>query len=239
MFDFKTTLVQVPESSIMQVQHQMVNTSFAIQKEAPVTSNSELVPLIKIATLEHVHPIIRKLFTKSIPNVPLAGRLAYFIAASEKITQDQKVLSIVKGYEISFVSLPFQEKIPNFTKMSKGQLSLVEQEVLEMLQKGAIQKVVPTQGQFLSNLFLVEKKDGGNRPVINLKNLNKFIPYEHFKMEGLHCLKFLLEQDNLLYKKDLKEAYFSVPLNKLDFNGQTTYTNFFAYVLDSGQLQEF
>ena len=62
----------------------------------------------------------------------------------------------------------------------------------------AIQKVVPTQGQFLSNLFLVEKKDGGKHPVINLKNLNKFIPYEHFKMEGLHCLKLLLEQDDWL-----------------------------------------
>ena len=83
-----------------------------------------------------------------------------------------------------------------------------------MLEKGAIQKVVPTRGQFLSNLFLVEKKDGGNRPVINLKNLNKFTPYKHFKMEGLHCLKFLLEQDNLLRKMDLKYAYFSVPLNK-------------------------
>ena len=59
----------------------MVNTSFTIQKEVPVTSNSELVPLIKITTLEHVHPIIRKLFIKSIPNVPVAGRLAYFIVA--------------------------------------------------------------------------------------------------------------------------------------------------------------
>ena len=71
MFDFKTTRVQVPESSIMQVQHQMVNTAFTIQKEVPVTSNSEQVPLMKITTLEHVYPIIRKLFTKGIPNVPL------------------------------------------------------------------------------------------------------------------------------------------------------------------------
>ena len=47
--------------------------------KVPVTSNLELVPLIKIATLEHVHPVIRKLFTKSIRNVPLARRLAYFI----------------------------------------------------------------------------------------------------------------------------------------------------------------
>ena len=181
IFDFKTTWVQVPESSTMQVQHQMVNTSFIIQKEVPLTSNSELVPLIKIATLEHVHPIIRKLFTKTIPNVPLAGGLAYFIAAWEKITRVQEILSIVKGYEIPFVSLLFQEKIPNLAKMSKKQFSLVEQEVLEMLEKGAIQKVTraifepPKQGQFLSHLILVEEKDGGNRPVINLKNLSKFI----------------------------------------------------------------
>ena len=52
MFDFKTTRVQVLESSIMQVWHQMVNTSFTIQKEVPVTSNSELAPQIKIATLD-------------------------------------------------------------------------------------------------------------------------------------------------------------------------------------------
>ena len=147
MFDFKTTRVQVPENSTMQVQHQMVNASFMIQKEVPVTSYLELVPLIKIATLEHVHPVIKK-FTKSIPNVPLAGRIAYFIATWEKITQDQEILSIIKRYEIPFVSLPFQEKIPNLTKMSKEQFSLVEQEVLEMLEKGAIQKVIPNKGNF-------------------------------------------------------------------------------------------
>ena len=135
MFDFKSTRVQVPESSIMQVQHQMVNTSFTIQKEVHVTSYSEMVPQIKIATLEHVHPVIRKLFTKSIPNVPLAGTLAYFIAAWEKITQDQEILSIVKGCEILFVSLPFQEKISNLTKMSKEQFSLVEQKFWKCLRK--------------------------------------------------------------------------------------------------------
>ena len=76
MFNFKTMQVQVPASSIVQVQHKMENTFLTIQKEVPVTSNSELVPLIKIATLALVHPIIKKLFTKSIPNVPLAGGLA-------------------------------------------------------------------------------------------------------------------------------------------------------------------
>ena len=51
--------VQVPESSLVQVQHQMVNTYFNIQKEVSVASNSEPVLLIKTSTLERVHPITK------------------------------------------------------------------------------------------------------------------------------------------------------------------------------------
>ena len=84
MSDLKIIRVQVPENSPMQVQHQMVNTYFTIQKEVLVTSNSEQVRLIRIAYFDHARSFIRKLFTKNISNVPLAGRLAYFIAACEK-----------------------------------------------------------------------------------------------------------------------------------------------------------
>ena len=74
----------MPESFIMQVQLKMVNNSF------PVTSNSGLVPLIKIATLEHVHTTIKKLFKKSISNAPLVGRLLYFVTAWGKILRIKK-----------------------------------------------------------------------------------------------------------------------------------------------------
>ena len=103
------------------------------------------------------------------------------------------MLSIVKEYQIPFTNLPVQEKPPNTTKMSEQQSMLVDQEISDSLEKGAIQKAETAQEEFLINFFLVGKKDRGNRPVINLKKLNAFIPYEHFKMKGLHCLKFLLE----------------------------------------------
>ena len=48
----------------------------------------------------------------------------------------------------------------------------------------------------------------------NLKELNTFIPYKHFKMEGLHLLKEILARGDYLCKLDLKDAYFCVPLNK-------------------------
>ena len=88
-----------------------------------------------------------------------------------------------------------------------------KREMLKLLERDSIQKV-PKQRRFLSNIFLIGKKDGGNFPMINLKNLNKFIPHKNFKMEVLCCLKFFLEQDDFLCKIDLNEAYFLVSLNK-------------------------
>ena len=67
-------------------------------------------------------------------------------------------------------------------------------EVESMLKRRAIQKASVKKVPFLCNLFLVGKKDGRNRPVINWKNLNAFIPYLHLKMEGLHLLKDMLEE---------------------------------------------
>ena len=96
---------------------------------------------------------------------------------------------MVKGYRIPFIKIPFQQEIPNFTKMNKKQIALVDLELEEMLRKGAITRTQPAQREFLSNLFLVGEKEGGYRPVINLKMLNQFIPFLHFKMEGLFSVK--------------------------------------------------
>ena len=53
--------------------------------------------------------------------------------------------------------------------------------VKELLSKGAI---------------ALPKKDGRQRPVINLKRLNQFIPCQQFKLKGLHYFKeLMLEED--------------------------------------------
>lgn len=67
-------------------------------------------------------------------------------------------------------------------------------EISEMMAKAAIQEAPQTGRGFLSNVFLVPKKDSGQRPVINLKALNEFVHTEHFKMEGIHLLKDLLRK---------------------------------------------
>ena len=61
-------------------------------------------------------------------------------------------------------------------------------------------------------MFIVPKKDWGQRPVINLKSLNKYVKSEHFKMEGLHIVKALSQKSDWMAKVDLKDAFFMVPV---------------------------
>ena len=65
---------------------------------------------------------------------------------------------------------------------------------------------------FVSTIFLVQKKDGGTRPIINLRELNQHLVYEHFKMEGMHLLQDLLIRNDFLVKIDLKDANLTVPI---------------------------
>ena len=83
-----------------------------------------------------------------------------------------------------------------------------------MLKKGAIRKVQPSKGEFTSNLILVKQKDGGQRPVINLKQLNAYIQYCHFKMEGLQNLECMLQKGDYMSEVDLKRCIFFNSLGK-------------------------
>ena len=84
-----------------------------------------------------------------------------------------------------------------------------------MLKKGAIRKVQPSKGEFASNLILVKQKDVGQRPVINLKQLNAYIQYCHFKMEGLQNLECMLQKGDYMSKLDLKRCIFFNSLGKM------------------------
>uniref|UniRef100_A0A1X7U5V3 Reverse transcriptase domain-containing protein n=1 Tax=Amphimedon queenslandica TaxID=400682 RepID=A0A1X7U5V3_AMPQE len=92
---------------------------------------------------------------------------------------------------------PCQLKVPNPSQLNQHQQELVSEEITEIISKGAISELqtTPEPGNgFFSTLFLVQKKDGGQRPVINLKRLNSFVNAPHFKMEGIHTLKSLLKK---------------------------------------------
>ena len=92
----------------------------------------------------------------------LAGRLKNFIENWKILTNDTEILSLVEGYTILFHKIPRQKNIPNSSKLSQEEKVLVQKEIHEMLNKGAIVETTNhLEGEFISNLFLLEKKDGG------------------------------------------------------------------------------
>ena len=48
--------------------------------------------------------------------------------------------------------------------------------------------------------------------MINLKNLNQFLAFHHFKMESFQTAKNLIKEEDWMIKLDLKEAYHSIPV---------------------------
>ena len=60
----------------------------------------------------------------------------------------------------------------------------------------------------------MNKKRWRKPPNHKFEGSNWFILYKHFKMEGLHCLKFVLQKQVYICKIELKDAYFRVSLHK-------------------------
>ena len=59
--------------------------------------------------------------------------------------------------------------------------------------------------------FCIPKKgEGLFRPIVNMRPINKCIKYEHFKMESLKSVRFLVRKGDFMVKLDLKDAYFVV-----------------------------
>uniref|UniRef100_A0A914XY08 Reverse transcriptase domain-containing protein n=1 Tax=Panagrolaimus superbus TaxID=310955 RepID=A0A914XY08_9BILA len=146
-----------------------------------------------------------------IIDAPLeAGRLRYFACNWALITSDSWVLRTVKGY-----SLPLRRKITSpFRSVytSTAADPLIRAEAAKLLEKRAIQEVRTSEVIWISPIFLVPKKDGGQRPVINLKALNHMLRNKHFKMESLLLVKDLLSSGAFMAKIDMQDAYFGIPI---------------------------
>ena len=81
-----------------------------------------------------------------------------------------------------------------------------------MLSKEIIEPAIPCNGEILSSIFTCRKKDGSYRIILNLKQFNKCIPYQHLKMDTLKTVLNLIEKDYFLASLDLTDGYYSVPV---------------------------
>ncbi|XP_073732565.1 uncharacterized protein [Misgurnus anguillicaudatus] len=132
------------------------------------------------------------------------------------ITPDPWVLATLsRGYSIQFQRRPPRFRGVKDTIVSHpGKALALRQEINALLEKGAITLIdSQTQdGGFYSTYFVIPKKDGGLRPILDLRPLNTHLKVLKFHM--LHTVDVLqsIQEGDWFTTIDLKDAYFHVPI---------------------------
>ena len=118
-------------------------------------------------------------------NVPyVAGRLKQFVSVWQTITSDYFLLGSIKGVKIEFVDYPNQTMIPRKYNFDATEVVIIDKQIEKLLQTGVIETTTHCEGEYISNLFIRPKKDDSYCLILNLKNLNQFVQYHHFKARG-------------------------------------------------------
>ena len=101
-------------------------------------------------------------------------------------------------------------------KLLKISLRFKKDEVNKLLEKGVVVECEHEPVEYISPIFLREKTDGTQRLILNLKHLNKYLEYKHFKMQTLQTILNLIQPNCYMATIDLKDAYYSVKIDGND-----------------------
>ena len=94
--------------------------------------------------------------------------------------------TIRDGLKLEFLTMPPFSRIKQ-TVVNAQDLPILLQEVEKLLEKKCHRTcpMARKSERFLSTFFLVPKKSGELRPVINLCPLNRYLRKQHFRMDSL------------------------------------------------------
>lgn len=159
------------------------------------------------------HRVGESVFSEQVGTPFRAGILTEFTDSWEEITSDQWIISTTQGCTIDFTENPCQKFLPRPILFSENEKTIISNEIDCLLHKEVIEECESSRDQFISNIFITEKKDGTYRIILNLKELNKIIEYHHFKMDSLKTAVNLVTKNCFLASVDLKDAYYSVPIH--------------------------
>ena len=143
-----------------------------------------------------------------------AGCVKDHIDNWRSVTTDPVILDAIKHHHIEFEGgcRPAQATKPRQITFSSGEKEIIGAEITKLLSKGVIELTNPLNGDFLSTIFVRPKKDGSYRLILNLKPLNEFVSYYHFKMDTIQTALKLMGAGCFMASVDLKDAYYSIPI---------------------------
>ena len=144
---------------------------------------------------------------------PVGCRLQAFLPAWAAITDDNFVLSVIRnGFVIGLT-----ESLPGGALRAptrSGRLLFRAGFALErasLLKKRAIERVSDQPRLCLSPVFLVSKRSGKSRMILNLRDIIQFIQPVHFRRETLAAILPMLKRVDWAVSIDLSDAYHTSP----------------------------
>ena len=151
----------------------------------------------------------------------------------ESLTNDPVILDAIKHYHIEFeAEYPTQTVHPTKIYFSAAEIMIIDAEIAQLVNKEVLQVTNRVPDGFISNIFIRPKKDGAFRMILNLKPLNKFVDYHHFKMDTFRTALKLIRPGCFMASVDLKDAYYSIPIeNSSCFNGKGDTISLHAYLM--------
>ena len=128
----------------------------------------------------------------------IAGNIQRHLPQWLLLPQDSWIHQAVTGYSIHFDSEPpIQSTDPTYHR-TKEEEEALDREIAELITKEAVEEVDFCLARFVSPMFIVPKKGGKWRLVLNLKSLNQYVSKAHFKLEDIRSLKDILHQGDFM-----------------------------------------
>ncbi len=165
--------------------------------------------------------------TSIVPLEPLAQRLEAWLtlpSLSRWLTR-----TIRLGYAIQFARRPPKFNGVLETSVAVRNAPVLREEIAVLLAKDAIEPVPPAEMRqgFYSPYFIVPKKGGGLRPILDLRVLNRALHKLPFKMLTHRRMIKCIQPQDWFAAIDLKDAYFHVsilprrrPFQRFAFEGR-------------------
>ena len=114
---------------------------------------------------------------------------------------------------IEFDATPPTNSVYPNNHIWNGSIASVNTEIDSLLAKRVLVPCEHEINEFITPIFTVPKPDDQVRLILNLKSLNAYVTYYHFKMNSIHTVISMVTPNCWMASIDFKDAYYSVPIH--------------------------
>ena len=156
--------------------------------------------------------------------IPVGGRLKRFWRKWAALGAPKHIVRLLRrGY-----ALPFKKQIADLPPLRvvhdcpqglrSGYLTdqvkqaVLDQKIAELLVKNAIVPMPEDEPGFFSRVFLVDKKDGGYRLILDVSTLNQYLSCGHFSMDTAQVIRDSIDGVSWATSIDFSDAYHHIPI---------------------------